>query len=492
MGSRKRIGIVLGMAWLASAMAMKAVAAAPVEVLPAECASTGPTSIALQGVSGALVATDISASVQGFASAKATRLYSLHNALDRAVRTALESTGHKGQVRRCLLGEQLDCKGSPALRAFDQPATYRAKESRLDRLFSAKVSATGEIVTNVGSPGLATNEKPRDLLDTQLVSVLVTDGMEVQAAGSGGGPCLGGADPECMVSLLQARVRAGYGVWLAIAYLPFNGVHYAERPLDETHWRRIKDHVEKLTADPRLGSVKFVARRRDSKSPFSSFEFSGVKPLLLMVFSRDAEVGRALVRNLEAGLLEERVIVPVKALFVVELAPLPREVLQVNRIGLLPGAKADRIRPIVSKRSGPFFDYLVEADRGSVAPLRISWQPGAAAPLSSGITRSLAVVALGGTLPPANVRTGSVTKDGFDVEVTTDRLKEGASFQWLGIRSQLSMESAAGVWSELSADNSFEAPERLYGLKEIARGVLDTVASHPMTLDCIRLRLERK
>lgn len=451
---------------------------------PAPCVARTAPALPTVKASGALVVTDVSGSMRGFASSKSTRLYTLHDSLDRAIRKSLEASKRKGEIKRCILGEKLDCQTTVPLSDFDSAATYKARESRLDLLVSQGATSA--------APGAqaATSEKPRDLLDENLVTVLVTDGMQVQQGGADAGPCLGGADPECMVSILKARVEAGYGIWMALVYLPFNGVHFAERPLDDSQWRRVKEHIENLSSDARFAGQEFSASR-GSGTPFTSFMFKGVKPILLFVLTRDPELGRLVVGNLKAGLQRERVPTPETGLYVTELAPLPGEARQITHVGLRPGAPSDRVRPIASQRAGAFFDYLVEVERGASAPLRLTWK-GAPTPLPQGAVRSWSLVPLGGTLPSANVGVRATGTETVDLDVNSDRLKPGAFFLWLGVQSQIVLKDTGTFWAELSAENNYETPEKLYGLKEVADGILGAATRTPTTVDCLRVRVERK
>ncbi len=451
---------------------------------PAPCVSRPTSGAPMLKASGALVVTDVSGSMRGFASSKSTRLYTLHDSVDRAIRKSLEASSRKGEIRRCILGETLDCQTAVPLSGFDSAATYKAKESRLDLFISQGASSIAPAAQ------AATSEKPRDLLDENLVSVLVTDGMQVQQGGADAGPCLGGADPECMVSILKARVEAGYGIWMTLVYLPFNGVHFAERPLDDSHWRRVKEHIESLSSDARFAGQEFSASR-GSGTPFTSFTFKGVKPILLFVLTRDPELGRLVVGNLKAGLQRERVPTPEKGIFVTELAPMPGEVRQITHVGLRPGAPSEGVRPIASKRTGGFFDYLVEVERGASTPLRLTWK-GAPTPLPQGAARSWSLVPLGGTLPSANVVVRATGAETVDLDVSSDRLKPGAFFQWLGVQSRIVVKDTGTFWADLSAENNFETPEKLYGLREVADGILGAATRTPTTVDCLRVRVERK
>src|SRR5688572_10709897 len=59
--------------------------------------------------SGALIATDISASFKGFALPNSTRLFTLHDELDRSVRNAIATSEASPAIQRCYIGTSMDC-----------------------------------------------------------------------------------------------------------------------------------------------------------------------------------------------------------------------------------------------------------------------------------------------------------------------------------------------------------------------------------------------
>lgn len=453
---------------------------------PPQICSVGERQPPAETGSGALIVTDISGSMKGFVAARSTRLYTVHDALERAVRGALGSVGSDAAIRRCDLGLTLEC-GSPHAKGDMDKPIYTAQQSRLD-LFLAP-----------GQPGAQPDAVTPD---PYRLAVLVTDGLQAQSGGSGGKPCLSGADPECISYLLEQRAASGYGVWLALLLLPFDGTHDAERPLDATHWQRIEQHVAGLRQDPFFKGVDFKVQRAKGNANFHTYQYRGVKPFLVVALSKDWRAGRDFVRQFTDIVRREGVTQPAEGSYWIELSPIPSQTLQITNLRQSAAAANPNIRVVDRRRKEGFYDFLVECEREGETTFvleakRADAEQAAASPLP--IEFSF-VPAGEAALPPQSISfksplTPAAEAGTYQAEVTCNckPLKPGERQQWLRLQADIKADpGASSPWGALHSDNTYEAPERLYGLKEIVQRILGASAREPRTTDCLRFRIDRK
>jgi hypothetical protein len=434
---------------------------------------------------GALIVTDISGSMKGFALAGSTRLYTLHSELERAVREASDAAATGTQVQRCYLGEQFDCAAKTHQPDPDKPDTYGANQSRLD-LFFAQAG---------GAQPAAGQQGDEDAINLHRLAVLVTDGMQARKpdAGAQPGACMGGADPDCIAYLLKQRVDQGYGVWMTLLLLPFKGTHYAERPLDNEQWQRIQQHIAQLQSDPYFQGVNFSVQRNGSAVPFESFNFQGVKPILVIALSRDWTLGRKFVAQFTAAIKRESVVQPASGVYSLELAPLAVKPRLVSAITLAPEDPAIGVRPIVTgTRTGDHLEYLTECERKGDAKFIFSTEEGAG---PQSVPNDLP---LNFRLVPAEQDEGLLTitpaaGQTYEGRLVCQQYTPGTYDVWLKLQAELSKDPPANAfWSALHADNIYEAPERLYGLRDLVQKVLAGVTEKPRVTDCVRFQIERK
>ena len=449
---------------------------------PAGCAPLKPAPPVPANLSGALIVTDISGSMNGFAQPGTTRLYTLHEQLQQAARDAVAASDpNNTKIDRCYLGDKLDCQTQHTLQDLTNSAVYRAGQSRLD-LFLAKDKT----------------EDAKDPLAGRRLVVLVTDGMAAQKEGAGnGGTCLGSADPQCVAYLLKQRVQEGYGVWLALVLTPFRGTHYAERPLDDALWQKTTQHVAALNQNPGpyFNGVTTQATRNGDGGTFEAFQFEGVKPLLIMALSPDPATGRKFIQQLGASLKNAPVAQPAGAVYTMELAPLTPPRRQISKVGLDPSIPADKVQQVKSARQGDYYSYKANCTRDGETTVLLDWADAdAGTPLPEGVRFAYQLKQSGGNLPAQLLVPQDITdKDkGAKVRLSCKQLREGCYTACLGLEAGLQLDAAAGgFWSALSADNTYEAPERLYGLRELVQQVLAAnAASRP--LDRISFQVERK
>lgn len=446
------------------------------------CAAFEDAATAPNG-SGALIVTDISGSMKGFAQPGSVRLFAVHDALEKAVRNAIAASD-SSTIRRCYLGDKLDCNTRISMQAMDSPGTYSATESRLD-LF----------MTNAAN-GDPKPKEAQDPIDPYSISVLITDGMQARSPDSkSGGPCLDGADPDCIAHLLKQRVSKGYGVWMALLLLPFKGTHFAEQPLDNARWQRVQQHISSLARDPYLQGVSCNVTKTGAGATFKSYSYQGVKPLLVLVLSRDRQLGRNFLQQFTGSIRKEGVVQPASAVYSMELAPLSVRPRQVAKISLAPQSPVQGVRPITQKRQGGVYDYLVECDANGSATFVVSWEDkeGTQA-VPDGITVDYKLVPSNeGDFPQGRMMIGNATEKGFEARLSCQQIREGAYEAWFKLEAEMKADpNTASFWSALHADNMYEAPERLYGLKDLVQSVLLGAIEQPRVTDCIRFRIERK
>jgi hypothetical protein len=448
--------------------------------------------------------------MRGFALPGSTRLYSLHDIIERATRSALAAVEKEPRIERCYVGETLNCKKALPLAAMSQAATYAAKESRLDLFFMPPPAPTpppGQVA--VPPP------PPPDPLETYRISILVTDGMATRAPGAtSGGPCLAGADPECIGYLLQQRVQQGYGIWMAILYLPFQGLHFAERPLDESHWERLRQHLQALANDPYFPGVSFQARRPDRRVPFTSFWFEGVKPLLILALSRDISVGRRWLVALRDFIEREALPDPPRGLYTMELAPLSLPSSRIEKFSLDPHSTLTNMRYVSATRRSNYFDALIECQRNGTGRFRLTRTTNPAEAyvgsdvshrwtwdfIKGGLSSAKGQSARSsesGSEPPGWMRLEATTEGDDILEIACPKtwLEEVRYEAWWALRPQIEVRPQTGqrpFWTDLHADTIYEAPERFFGLRNVVEAVLQAVARQRRTADCLRIRVEYK
>jgi hypothetical protein len=375
-------------------------------------------------------------------------------------------------------------------------AIYTAPESRLDLFFTADAKGTASRDAGAAESGL---------IDGHRVAVLATDGMQAQpndTGASGGKPCLGGADPECMAYLLKNRVAAGYGVWMVMLYLPFKGLHGGYRPLDNSHWQRIQQHVAGLAQDPYFPGVRFALGPHNAKAAFSSYLYQGVKPFLLIAVSKDYRAGREFVQQFTEIARRENVAQPANGIYQIELAPLPAQTLQIASIKQDPASTNTDIRLVKRERKDGGYDFLAECERDGETVFTVeAKQTGDGQSLLDNVNVEFNLAVSGDGKFPAEALTikGPFVKGkepgSYQAQLACKckAVRPGSYERWFRLQASLKPDlTASSPWSALHADNTYEAPERFYGLKDVIRKVMEPATKEPRVSDCLHFRLQRK
>ncbi|MFH1435969.1 MAG: hypothetical protein ABIJ56_09660 [Pseudomonadota bacterium] len=454
---------------------------------------------------GGRIVVDTSMSMEGFTKARSVAVVNVHQALA----DALAEAGLAG-TRHCLIGAKLECDGAPEeASAYGKKGLYRDKVSRLD-LALRRQPLPARIDPD--------NPPPPDLLDEARLTVIVTDGMQAAPPGApaGGGAgegsgCQGGADPSCVASLLSTRADEGYGIWIVQAALPFKGRHFAERILDAAFFDKVSQHMEEANLNPKWNGITFKAKV--PKGTADSFHYQGFKPLLLMVFSRDADLGRrfveSAVRRLRSDPVRPGKMSDEDAVQSAELAPLGFPSCKPVSIDLLPAAMQEGIEPeafaeirlVEKSASGNDATakfWCGENGKGLMAARYDCVEEGAFMPAFFSQKVELAGPISGKPLP-ARAAAPVRHDDGnnlFILGVNCTVLPPAkATAMEYELRTWLKLDATSAErewWSALSSDNSYEKPEMIYGLKDICLGVLRNHADRKKSWGRVRLIVTRE
>jgi hypothetical protein len=451
---------------------------------------TRPT---IQAGAGARVVVDVSESHQGFARGRGLALEGLHG---QVIESSLAAQGLNVPFERCALDEQLRCQQSLTVQQLRDPATYRGRSGALDLALRRPPRSPRP------------DQQQADPLDPFRVTVLVTDGAQsssqpFNAQAGGDIACAGGADPSCIASLLRARIDEGYGVWILRLRLPFNGKYFSERRIDRPMFERTTAHLTDVNRNDRSWSgVTLTARRPNFTGDSGSFEFQGARPMLVFVLSRDIAAGRTLVAEMNRRARTERITAGTQDdVAVSEWAPFEgydarlTAAQRMDSGGAADEVRVDRARLVNGVLTVPITCSLRGRARvrvqgavtqGSLPPptfadVRMSW-------------RRESPTARGVALPSTVMRASPGAIEGvFDVDCTG--LPAGRFRHTYTVFGSWSLNAAAASrewWSNESADNSYEMPERVFGLAEMARNVAGAGIARAGVLARVTFELTRE
>ncbi|MDO9022759.1 MAG: hypothetical protein Q8S73_16325 [Deltaproteobacteria bacterium] len=444
--------------------------------------------------SGAQVFVDVSESIRGFTSTRGTALQTLHAQVIEASLSALQLNN---PFQRCAVDTAVHCE-APQLTPQQArlPATYRGAYSALHLALRRPPRAP--------RPDL---QQP-DPLDPYNVTVLVTDGFQststpFQPGASGDVACTAGADPSCLAALLRQRVEEGYGLWVGRLILPFDGRYFAERRLDPAMWSRVTQHVAALNTDPQWNGVRFAASSPSMTGESGAFRWQGARPLLVFVLTRDIPRGRQLVGEMQRRLAVERITLRQSAgdIDFSEWSPFEGLTARVlNAVRNESGGAADSVivdRPV---RQGETFVIPARCDVRGQARIRLD-----------GVIQF-------GAMPPPPIATVSLTwqsptpLDGFflmprepmrtlpgpfTVRTGIDcrQLPPGTRDYNFGLFGRWTVNPAAlaSAWFTTgSAETSYDSPEKVFGLADLARTVIAAGVNRQGYLDRVTLRVTRQ
>lgn len=441
---------------------------------------------------GARVVVDVSESIRGFTSASSVALQTLHA---QVIEASLSSQQLNNPFQRCALDTDLHCETAMTVQQLRAPQTYRGSNAALHLALRRPPRAPRP---DMQAP---------DPLDPFAITVLVTDGFQstsspFQPNATSDVACTAGADPSCLAALLRARVDEGYGVWVGRLLMTFNGRYFAERRLDPAMWARTLSHVTELNQDPFWNGVTFAASRPNFTSDTGPFEWRGARPLMLFVLSRDVPRGRAFVAEMQRRLSVERITVrgaPQDVAFS-EWAPFDGLSAAVSTAARNEnGGTADTL----------YVDRAQRTPQGFVVPVRCDIRAKARIRLEGG-------VALGALPPPPFARVELawrlLSRPSNELLVPREPLPRGGGFRALtGIDCTVLPEGRfqydMGLWARWtvdpgalsrewfiaeSGDTSYETPERVFGLADLARTVVTAGVQREGLLDRVSLVVQRQ
>ncbi|MBK7823521.1 MAG: hypothetical protein IPJ61_21275 [Tessaracoccus sp.] len=445
----------------------------------------------------------------GAAKAGEKRIAAFHAEIE----TALAEAG-MGTPKRCTVGQKVVCDGAPdSAAALGRAKLYTELSSRLD-LSLVRRPVPDKIDRD--------HPPPPDFLDEAALTIVVTDGMQASAGGTGGtnvaAACAQGADPGCLTAVLRARADEGFGVWMVGVLLPFSGNHYVERPLSADYFARTAAHVADMNTDPRKVGFTFSVKGpiRTDQAGNGYFPYTGYKPLLILVFSRDVALGRRFVNSLERKLknapLRAGTMKPDDSVMTAELAPLDVAPQKIESLTVLPLAQqqAEGIDPPA------FAEFRIEGTAPVDDGLSSKFWCGAG---GKGLF-TVSVKEIGaGTLPPYLVATtqlridpkapfapvrpagGVVPVRGESTQFLTGLncapLAKGHTELRATVESTIALDAtAADAWwntgkSGWSSEDNWQMPERLYGLDVLVRAMLDRRTARPHPIGTLHVHVQR-
>lgn len=441
--------------------------------------------------------------MQGFASTEVRTLERVHRALD----SALGSGGMATPLRRCTLGEELDCDTALTFERLNDPTLYTASNCRLDRAIRVP-------------PVVDPRNPPPDNLDPYRATVILTDGMQsaTGAAGAGNDPvaaCNAGADPNCVRLLLRDRIARGYGVWLVQIFLPFDGRHFAEEGLDRPTYEGIKAHVAEASLRMPYSEPAFEAgRRRNGRHAeptlsvgrnfqvdghqLASYAYRGWKPLLAWIIACSPQMGEQLVESFRAQLVARSILTDGgRRFFSVRVAPmagLPQRFGPMTRVGDVAG-RVDLGRPTRAP-DGSGLVQRVTCDTEGRATLRIPIVAGSRGALQNPdfVRDAVSLDFAGRTLARDALSSPRSDGDGLLRTLRCERFPAGVHRETMVLQSSLSLGEipADAWWREFDAPNPFAMPERVFGLRPLAEGLLAASAQRQFVWDTFTLEVERQ
>lgn len=489
----------------------------------------------------ARIFTDITPTMQGFAGygGKATSLRGLHQHIDVAVGEAAAPN-----PRRCSLGAQWKCN------------KWNADEKKCDWYTTTPAVLCGEKSPDYGSPStyLAANDTSKldevlvrrpveakldadkhvdpDWLDDADLTVIVSSGLEsgpitTAATVAPSEACKGGPSPACLTRALVERTKEGFGAWIVLLQLPFEGSFVADVPVDSKYLASTKTHVDELKkvasgeTTPYLG-VDFQVGSQQSiwsttRGPgFSRFSYKGVRPLLVLALSRNPDTGRTFVKSLLEKLKGDPALRPGKmsaedAFSAIELAPLagssfapgapemaPKDV--EPQKGIDPGASAEFQfgSPGASER-GAWGEVACGGKGKGWVVSRYTATPGAV-PLPGYVKESVYLDGPSSDEPlplKLSLQERVEGQPAFRIFLSCEPLAARAD-SWaieylLHAKMELDDKGLEATWlGRASAPNVYEMPERTYGLKEVATAVLRQAVTRDSCLTRVRLTVKRR
>ena len=435
---------------------------------------------------GVRVYNDLSYSMTGFAIGGASALESIH----RRILASLASTGQRA-VEYCDLGKE----PKPKCGLKPDPARYR------DRMNYKGLTSPLATVLEVPAPDPAIAAQPKAAVEGERLTVIITDGLE------SGSPLMNTSQPGTAIpgpnvyrirDAFSARIGDGFGAWLIAISIPFNGRVIPERGLGQELFRRAQDHLKTVAADPIYAGLKIEARDlvREQSDKTEHYQYLGPRPVLIMVLTRDIPLGRQFVDSLRDGLNEERVPQPLGRIASVEVAPSDTQSFVFSGLSSSPvhGERTAFLR-ITERRENDTFVGRYECRGAATARIQLN-----AAQASKGVVALPAGLkqTLEASIVSAGAPAGLLTeprflgRGAFEMTLECARLTADTTLV-IELRSAVvAGDPNKGWWSAWSAPNSYEMPERVFGLTDFIGGVVGAQVSPPRPQDRLRIVVAKK
>jgi hypothetical protein len=483
---------------------------------------------------------DVAPTMAGFTGAgdRANALRKVHQVID----TALGEAG-AGPPRRCSLGAKwqrvkkhdcteeetdpnkcwvwivskpVDCDAKVG--DWGAPTTYSALHD------TSKLDA---VLIPVPRPAKIDPDHPPapDLVDEANATIVVASGIEPGplpgAAETSAAACTQGSGPGCIAAALLERVKAGYGVWIVELMASFQGSYTADVPVDAKYKQGAAAHFAAIkqvaagesTAFP---GIDFKITGQDAYQrkglAHSRFQYSGVRPLVLIVLSRKPEMGRKIVASLTEKLRADPVLRPGKMtpesiVQSAELAPLSIPRFTIGSVDLVPREQQGLEPAVLSELR---VEEKGATEKGGFARVwcgskgqswfEAKWSKATQSPELPPFVRSTTALAgpFSNVKLPDKVSMQRANPDASSARVFLSCVPLAPRPDMWAVEYHLRAKTdldEAGTqstwWAKGSSPNSYEMPEKVYGLKEIATALLKATVTRESCESRVRLNVKR-
>jgi hypothetical protein len=372
---------------------------------------------------------DFSHSMAGFASSQNNRLAGVLQRLSRTLKT-------NGAVSHYAMMQPPG--GAPTIEAvsLEDAAQRFSKESRF-RGGTPLLWALTETITT---------KKATEI-------VFLTDGMEE------------GGEVDRVAAELARLMDANWAMGIAAVDLPFAGTYYTEQtvPLDQTFWPRIEQAVRARNTNWKVAKVPCASANS------SCYRFEGERPLVALLLSKSGQLDRlfdAWQRALEEMSLPAQRKVrlgPVQARPVTVTLTAPKQTTAVMK---LPRTPAEPLFCAVPQNQRVELTVQMNVAGASGAD-----EPSAPRPGAPQVKERANWLSQAGELKAANDAL-------FEHRLMLLCAKGSFSFSGSGdvagrvkLEYPVSRPAVRGWWTDLSADNSWEQPFKVYKLREVVEQV---------------------
>jgi hypothetical protein len=488
---------------------------------------------------------DTSQGMKGFAgpSIKVAGLRDVHLQID----LAMSEAGAPG-AKRCTLGatipvctktEERDggkvCTeyGVVANKANPVACPDKVPDWGNTQTYLNETSGAEEILVRKPRPAVYNVDRPPppDYLDDAGLTVMVLSGFEKGATTAAAGTsaadiCKEGPSPACIAASLTERVREGFGVWLTALYMLFDGAFIADAPIDPGFLARPREHLKALKevtagATSRYAGIEFnigPQKPIPGQPPtVTSIQYKGVRPLLILAFSRDFDKGRRFMNSLTDRLRRESAILPGKmtgedAVHSIELGPVALPTYEIESIEKAAPGPPPMGQGAVDPVALNEFRLESANPEGGVSIANISCGTKGKSWVIAKIAQRAPAAPLPDYLQTSTLLRGPRSEFGQIDQVCKFEQPQGlpafrifVRCEPLGVRPhpwpiefelrrKVSLDQAQADkawWADLSTDRLYEMPERVYGVRQVVLTLLNQVTAGDADQGRIRLNVRR-